>query len=165
MKTLLKSFFVGCASVVLFCGASQADSPCQSILDIATATPGLSTLVTAVKDANLVGVLSEGGPITVFAPVNSAFEKIPSADLQALLANPTQLQDVLLAHLVIGSRITEKNLKNRNFDTNFVVMANGSTKRVGESDLGYTFGGAGFVATDIQACNGIIHLIDTVLSP
>ena len=164
MKSVLKSSLT-CLAVLIMANIAQAETPCKSILEIATSTPGLSTLVTAVKAAGLVDSLSGPGPFTVFAPLNQAFAKIPGDQLQALLGDRLKLRSVLFAHIVIGQELTFDNLKGRDFENNSVSMANGSKKIPRLEDNGYTFDGANYVANDIQACNGIVQLIDTVLAP
>jgi uncharacterized surface protein with fasciclin (FAS1) repeats len=165
MKSFLKLSLTGLASLFVVTGAVDVQAKCQSIVEIAASTPGLSTLVTALNAADLVETLSGPGPFTVFAPVNQAFAKIPSADLQALLNDRLNLRSVLLAHVVVGQELTLANLKDRNFEQNAVLMANGSTKYPGLSETGSTFDGANYISNDIQACNGIIQVIDTVLKP
>ena len=166
MKSILKLSLMSLVSLMVLGRSALAETQCKSILDIASSTPGLSTLVTAIKAAGLVETLSGQGPFTVFAPVNQAFDKIPPASLQSLLADRLMLRSVLLAHVVVGQELTLKNLNNRVFGENFVLMANGSVKRPGETQAGNDgFDGANYVLNDIQACNGVVQVIDTVLNP
>ncbi len=77
-------------------GAVPAGTTSQTISGLAAATPELSTLATALRVAGLDGTVATGGPFTVFAPTNAAFAALPAATLNSLLANPTQLAQVLL---------------------------------------------------------------------
>ena len=161
----MKQLFVILA-LSLASAASKAES-CQSLVALAASQPGLTTLVAAVKAAGLVDTLNAPGPITVFAPVNSAFAKIPNNTLQDLLKpeNRLQLRSILAAHIVIGKEITSSWIQNNYGTSGVIEVANGGVQLVGEGDSGSTIGGASFITTDIQACNGIVHLIDTVLTP
>ena len=88
--------------------AGMADDPAATA---ASNNPELSTLVSAVGAAGLVDTLNGTGPFTIFAPANSAFEKIPQADLDALLADPTgALTDILTIHVVAGESLSSADL-------------------------------------------------------
>merc|ERR1719253_2129895 len=89
--------------------------PTQTIADLAAATPDLSTLVAALKDADLVSTLEGTGPFTVFAPSNAAFAKLPSLYRQLLLdpKNVKQLQKLLTYHVVAGAAVFSKDLKDK----------------------------------------------------
>ena len=99
---------VSAASILVACGGDDdtpaAPAPTKNIVELAVATPALSTLVTAVKAADLVTTLSGPGPFTVFAPTNDAFAKIPVAALNDLLlpANQATLKNILKYHVVEG---------------------------------------------------------------
>ena len=97
--TLLLSTLVGCA-LAGHNRHSAAPRAGKSIVDIAVGNPDFSTLVAALKAADLVGTLSGSGPFTVFAPNNAAFAKIPAATLNGLLADKAALTAVLLRHVV-----------------------------------------------------------------
>jgi len=106
----------------------------------------------------LVSILTGKGPFTVFAPTDTAFAKIPKADLDAMLKNKAKLKSVLTYHVVSG-KVLSTDLKD------------GSVKTVQGSDVMVsTMGGvkvndAKVVTADIAASNGVIHAIDTVLMP
>ena len=125
------------------------------------AAGSFNTLVAAIQAAGLVETLAEGGPFTVFAPTDEAFAQIPEADLQALLANKEMLTQVLLYHVVAGEVPAS------------AVMGITSAETVQGSDVSVKITADGkvmlndatVVSTDIEASNGIIHVIDTVLLP
>jgi len=131
-----------------------------SITDIAVSNSNLSTLVTALTEANMAGALSGGGPYTVFAPTNAAFAALPAGTLDSLLADTAALQNVLQYHIAAGV-----------FDAEDVVsfgqllMNNGQLALVSASDSGVTIDGAPIITTDIVASNGIIHVIGGVMIP
>lgn len=120
---------------------------------------GFNTLAAAVKAAGLEETLTTGGPFTVFAPTDEAFAKLPAGTLESLLANPDQLKKVLLYHVVSGNVLAADVVKLKEAAT-----LNGG--KVGISTTGgVKVGGANVVKTDIEATNGTVHVIDTVLIP
>jgi uncharacterized surface protein with fasciclin (FAS1) repeats len=141
----------------------MADDPAATA---ASNNPELTTLVQAVTAANLVDTLNGEGPFTIFAPVNSAFEKIPPADLEAVLADPSgALTDVLTLHVVAGEALDAEALVAAGTATNvaeseLTVAAEGDTVTV---DAGG--GPATVVCANVPVANGVVHLIDTVLLP
>jgi uncharacterized surface protein with fasciclin (FAS1) repeats len=134
--------------------------PANNIVQLASATSDLSTLTAAVTAGQLATTLAGPGPFTVFAPVNSAFAALPSAVLNRLLdsGNLAILQKVLRYHVVPG-RIFASDLR----DGQTVTTVEGTTLRVSLTG-GARVNDANIVATDIQAKNGVVHLIDGVLT-
>ena len=131
-----------------------------TITQTAVATAQLSTLVTALQAADLTGTLSGTGPFTVFAPVNAAFSKLPADVLQRLLetGNRAILSKLLTFHVVPG-RITASQLRNGQT----LTTVEGTTLPV-RIISGFVFVGNARVTTaDIEASNGVVHLIDDVL--
>ncbi|MGA2826760.1 MAG: fasciclin domain-containing protein [Streptosporangiaceae bacterium] len=126
----------------------------------ASANPVLSTLVTAVKTAGLVDTLNSASNITVFAPANSAFAKIPAATLKTVLANKAELTKILTYHVASG-RYTPaelaagKPIKTLEGSTVTPAMMNGS----------YTINGADVVCGNVQTANATVYIINTVLMP
>ena len=142
-------------------------APSQNIVELAVATPELSTLVTAVTAADLVDTLSGEGPFTVLAPTNDAFAALPEGTLDTLLEpeNIEDLQAVLTYH-VISASVFSSDLSNGQV----VETANGGTLTVDITDAGVFFvdangGRAQVVAADVEASNGVVHVIDSVLLP
>ncbi len=127
------------------------------IIDIAVNTEGFSTLVTAVKTANLVEVLKTPGPFTVFAPNDAAFDKLPPGTIQTLVQNPPQLARILTYHVAPG-KLTKADLaKVKSIDS-----VEGSPIPIDCSD-DFEVKNATVIAADIEADNGIIHVIDNVI--
>jgi uncharacterized surface protein with fasciclin (FAS1) repeats len=146
---------------------TEEAAPSQTVVDLAIATPQLSTLVTAVQAAGLVETLSGEGPFTVLAPTNDAFAALPEGTLDTLLLpeNVADLQDVLTYH-VIGANVLSSDLT----DGQVVETVNGGSLTVEISDAGVFFvdanGGRAQVTTaDVVASNGVVHIIDAVLLP
>ncbi|MFT5234604.1 MAG: putative surface protein with fasciclin (FAS1) repeats, partial [Candidatus Krumholzibacteriia bacterium] len=141
--------------------AHEADAKtveAMSIFGTAEAA-GFTTLVAAVKAAGLEETLTEQGPFTVFAPTDEAFAKLPEGTVENLLANPEQLKKVLLYHVVAGAVSSEQVVKLKEAKT-----AEGSKVKIQVKD-GVWLNDAKVVKADIEAKNGLIHVIDTVLIP
>ncbi len=131
-----------------------------SIVDIAVADGRFTTLVTALQAAGLAETLAGEGPFTVFAPTDDAFAKLPEGTVESLLEDIPALTDILLYHVVSGEVLAEQ------------VVGLNSAKALNEKFLeievrdGMVFvNDAQVVITDIQADNGVIHVIDSVLLP
>ena len=142
-----------------------APAPNDNIVQLAAATADLSTLVTAVKAGGLVDTLSGTGPFTVFAPTNEAFAKLPKATLDYLLApaNKAKLVDVLTYHVAAGS-VHAADLTNGEKIT--TVEGKQVEARIFGSKGEYVFiNNARVTTADVDASNGVVHIIDTVLIP
>jgi uncharacterized surface protein with fasciclin (FAS1) repeats len=127
------------------------------IVDIAVGADSFKTLVTAVQAAGLVETLKSPGPFTVFAPTDDAFAKLPPGTIQTLVQNIPQLTRILKYHVVSGKLMKDDLAK---LDT--VTSVEGSTINIDCSD-GFEVKNATVVAADIEADNGVIHVIDTVI--
>merc|ERR1712166_1226106 len=134
----------------------------QTIVDLAVATPDLSTLVAALKAGGLVDTLWGKGPFTVFAPTNEAFGKLPAATLAHLLepANVKELDAILTYHVVSGVAAFSKDLT----DSEKIKTVEGQSVVAHVSAAGVMINGATVQTADIAASNGVIHIIDKVLS-
>ncbi len=139
--------------------ASAMQAPTKDIVVVATEAGSFKTLVTALQAAGLVDTLKGTGPFTVFAPTDAAFAKVPKADLDALLANKEKLVAVLTYHVVPGKVMAKD-------------VAGLKTARTVEGEMitidtskGVKVDGATVTQTDIEASNGVIHVIDTVIFP
>jgi len=134
----------------------------DDIVDLAIKTEFLSTLVAAVKAGELVGVLKGDGPFTVFAPTNEAFSKLPAGTIESLLKpeNKAQLQAVLTYHVVPG-KVYAKDLTNGMK----AKTAQGSDITVTLKDGKAFINNATVTVADIEAKNGVVHVIDTVIIP
>ncbi len=134
--------------------------PSQTIVDIAVADGRFTTLVAALQAADLVETLSGDGPFTVFAPTDDAFAKLPAGTVDALLADIPQLTEILTYHVVAGKVMAADVVKLDSAKT-----VNGLPVYV-KVDNGKVFiNGAEVLITDIEADNGVIHVIDSVILP
>ena len=147
-------------------GTSAPESP-ATVVDVAASNDDFSTLVTAVDSADLAETLSGDGPFTVFAPVNDAFAALPPGTLDSLLLpeNQDQLTAVLTYHVV-----PQEAMSDDLSDGMTVTTVQGQPLTVGVTDAGVTLTDAtgntvSVVQADIEAGNGVVHIIDGVLIP
>ncbi len=129
------------------------------ILDTAINAGNFNTLVTAITVAGLDTTLKGHGPFTVFAPTDEAFSKLPSGAVEALLEDVIQLRKVLEYHIVLGKFVAAKVAK-----LDSVMTTSGLTAKI-DSTNGVKINDATVVMADIEAENGVIHVIDTLLMP
>ncbi len=146
---------------------SQEQQSSATIVAVASDTPSLSTLVTAVKAASLVDTLQASGPYTVFAPTNEAFEALPEGTLTTLLKpeNVDQLKSILTYHVVSG-KVMAQDLK----DGQEITTVQGGKLTVSITDgkvyLTDAKGNKVMVEkADVNADNGVVHVIGGVLLP
>ncbi|WP_217251278.1 fasciclin domain-containing protein [Streptomyces sp. AC602_WCS936] len=142
-------------------GAGSFDGMAKDpVATAASNNPALSTLVTAVKKAGLVDTLNNAENITVFAPTNDAFAKIPKADLDKVLADKEMLTNILTYH-VVGQKLAPKDLENGSFET-----LQKSKLTTSGSDEAYTVNdSAKVVCGNVKTANANVYIIDTVLMP
>ena len=160
--TLSFLVFAGCASTPNAEDAS-ASVAAADIVDTAVAAGSFNTLAAALTAAGLVDTLKGAGPFTVFAPTDDAFAKIPKADLDALLADKEKLTAVLMLHVVPG-RVAAADVMAM-ADGSMVKTAGGADVKLGVTADGVTVNGSKVVKTDINASNGLIHVVDSVIMP
>ena len=127
------------------------------IVDIAVNTEGFSTLVAAVQAAGLVDTLKSAGKFTVFAPTDEAFAKLPPGTVDTLVQNPPQLARILTYHVVSGQLMKEDLAK-----LDSVTSVEGSPISIDCSE-NFEVKNATVIAADIEADNGVIHVIDNVI--
>ncbi|SNS10265.1 Uncaracterized surface protein containing fasciclin (FAS1) repeats [Belliella buryatensis] len=134
----------------------------NDIVDLAAQTEFLSTLVAAVQAGDLVGVLKGDGPFTVFAPTNDAFAKLPAGTVENLLKpeNKDQLVQILTYHVVPG-KVYSKDLS----DGMTATTAQGKDIKISLKDGKAMVNGATVTTADIEASNGVVHVIDSVILP
>jgi uncharacterized surface protein with fasciclin (FAS1) repeats len=165
-----KSMFSAIAALGMFVATGLAPTQAGSygssmtkadIVDTAVAAGSFNTLVTAVKAAGLVETLKGTGPFTVFAPTDAAFNKIPKAQLDALLADKDALTAVLTYHVVPG-RIMAADLIAKRYTTAITVQ--GDMVKI-DARNNVTVNDANVIKADIVASNGVVHVIDTVILP
>ena len=143
------------------CDSSDPDDPRQDIVEVAVAND-FNTLVAAVQAAELVGTLQGAGPFTVFAPTDAAFDALPEGTLESLLLpeNRDQLVAILAYHVVPG-RVTAAQVVN----LQSAQTLNGAPLAIQAQNGVVRVNGARVTATDIEATNGVVHVIDAVLLP
>lgn len=154
-----KPFGAACSAVPAdgkgsFSGMSQ-----DPVATAASNNPVLSTLVTAVKKAGLVDTLNSAKNITVFAPTNDAFKKIPKATLAKVLADKKMLSNILTYH-VIGQKVAPDALGNGSFKS----LQGGMVTTSGSGEM-YKVNDANVVCGNVQTANATVYLIDSVLMP
>ncbi|MEO1103599.1 MAG: fasciclin domain-containing protein [Pseudomonadota bacterium] len=169
MKSFLRNAAIGAAFTVAAATTAIAG---DTIVDKAVATDDLSTLVTAVQAADLVETLSGEGPFTVFAPTNAAFEALPAGALDGLLADKDALTGVLTYH-VVGGKVMAADvvalIEGAGGEAS-VDTVNGGSLTASIVDGGVVLTDAkgnaiNVVAADVDASNGVVHVIDGVLLP
>jgi uncharacterized surface protein with fasciclin (FAS1) repeats len=132
----------------------------QTIVDVAVADGRFTTLATALTEAGLVETLQGQGPFTVFAPTDEAFATLPEGTLEALLADREQLSAVLLYHVVAGEVLAADVVQLSEAQT-----AQGEPVQIRVEGSRVFINDAEVIITDIQASNGVIHVIDSVILP
>ncbi len=140
---------------------TSAAADAQNIVEIAQGNPDFSTLVSLVSEAGLAETLSGSGPFTVFAPTNEAFSKVPAATLEQLKADPKgALANVLKLHVISGKVTSEQAAK----AAGSCVETLGGKVKVEKVGDNLTIGGATITTTDLEGSNGVIHVIDSVIT-
>ena len=158
--TTSMDFGSGCASVPKSGGGSFTGMATAPVATAASANPLLSTLVAAVKAAGLVDTLNSASNITVFAPDNAAFAKIPAATLKGILANKAELTKILTYHVASG-RYTPAQLASGAK----IKTLEGGTVTPAMMAGSYTVNGASVVCGNVQTANATVYIINAVLTP
>lgn len=161
MKKLISKTIISSLALLLFVSVELVAQD-KDIVELAVGTEDLSTLVTAVKAGELVETLQSDGPFTVFAPTNAAFEALPEGVLEMLLKpeNKDKLVAVLTYH-VVPAKVMSGDLENGMTATtvegsDVEVMINYGTVKIDNATV---------AMADIEASNGVVHVIDTVILP
>ena len=133
-----------------------------NIVEVAASNEDFTTLVAAVQAAGLADVLSGEGPYTVFAPTNEAFAKLPEGTVEMLLLpeNKDKLVAILTYHVVAGA-VTAAQV----VELTEVTTLQGGTAVISVTEAGVTIDGAKVIITNLDASNGVVHVIDTVIMP
>jgi transforming growth factor-beta-induced protein len=138
----------------------------ENIVEVADGAGNFTTLIAAAQAAGLADTLATGGPFTVFAPTDDAFAALLTSlnmTAEEVLANTDLLTSVLLYHVVDGAVYAETVV---NMNGAQVETLNGAAITVSVTDSGVVLNdGVNVIATDIEASNGVIHVIDSVLLP
>lgn len=152
----IRSFSLGLA--LLAAGSAFAGQKAD-IVDTAKSAGSFNTLVAAIEAAGLTDTLKGAGPFTVFAPTDEAFAKLPAGTVDALLKDKKKLAKILTYHVVPGT-VMAKDVK-----PGKVTTVEGSRLNITKGTTGVKVDSANVVATDVQASNGVIHVIDSVVLP
>lgn len=158
---MLRRTYLALSAAALMTTAVPAMAQDADIVDTAVAAGSFGTLVAAVQAAGLVDTLKGEGPFTVFAPTDEAFAALPKGTVDTLLQpeNKDQLVAILTYHVVPG-----KVLSSALSDGMTATTVQGSDVTIG-TEGGVTVNGANVVAADVEASNGVIHVIDAVILP
>lgn len=142
--------------------AVQDDESAKDVVKVAAGSKVHTTLVAAIKQAELVDALSNAGPFTVFAPTNAAFDKLPKDVVADLMKpeNKEKLQDILQYHVYVGNLSTELMQ-----DGQTLNEVNGGNITISKKDGKIMINNAATIIASIPASNGTIHVIDAVLLP
>lgn len=145
-------------------GGCESDTtstePRQNIVATAQAAGSFNVLLAAAEAAGLATTLADGGPFTVFAPTDAAFEALPPGTVEALLADPDALRAVLTYHVVEG-RVTSAQAA----QLTSAPTLNGGAIAITNAGGSLRVNDARVIQADVEASNGIIHVIDAVLIP
>ena len=156
----MSDFGPACSSVPKTGAGSFTGMASAPVATAASANPVLSTLVTAVKKAGLVDTLNAANGVTVFAPDNSAFAKIPSSTLDSVLANKGELTKILTYHVVAGRYTPAQLASGKTLKT-----LEGGMVTTAMSGGTYTVNGAPVVCGNVQTSNATVYIIGSVLMP
>lgn len=156
---MTEPFGPGCASLPASGEGSLSEMASQPVATAAASNPALSTLAQAIEQAGLTETLNSAKDITVFAPTNDAFAKIPKEALDKLLADKAELTKVLTYHVVEGKKAPE------DLSSGDLTTMQGGTLNVTGSGEDFTVNDAKVVCGNIQTSNAVVYLVDTVLMP
>ena len=181
MKDFFKLSFIACSCLIISCNNASEESQTASapsnltgqsgvkddlsqknVVQVAVGSADHTTLVKAVQAAELVDVLSNAGPFTVFAPTNAAFDKLPAGTVEGLLApeKKEDLADILQYHVSLGvfkaASLT---------DGQVIGQVNGGNITVSIKDGKVILNGTATIVASVPASNGLVHVIDGVLLP
>ena len=159
---MLRQLATGLVAAAMIVAVGQAQSANKDIVDTAVAAGSFTTLAKALQAADLVDTLKGTGPFTVFAPTDAAFAKLPPGTLDDLLkpANKAKLRRILTYHVVPG-RVTAADV----VKLTSAKAVSGDTVAIKATGGSVMVGGSQVVKTDIDASNGVIHVIDSVILP
>jgi uncharacterized surface protein with fasciclin (FAS1) repeats len=139
---------------------AAAQAPAQNVLDALKAAGTFTSFVKAIEEADMASLLTGTTPVTVLAPTDEAFAKVPRERLDAAMANKDQLSAILKNHIIEGERITIAQLRTQQMlktaaGHELPIRVEGETPAIGDAK----------VTREIEAANGVIHVVDAVLLP
>lgn len=150
------------ATLMLAGTSASAQKTDKTIVDVAVSNGSFTTLVAALKAANLVDALQAKGPFTVFAPTDAAFAKLPAGTVDALLKDPAKLGAILKYHVVTGRVMAADVVKANGARP---ATLNGAPLDIKVKDGSVYVNGAQVTLADVAGSNGVIHVIDSVVLP
>ncbi len=156
---MLRRTFIALTATAAMATSAFADGHVKDIVDTAVDAGSFTTLVAAVEAAGLVDTLKGEGPFTVFAPTDEAFAALPEGTVEGLLADPEMLASILTYHVVPG-KVMSTDLTNDMTAT----TVNGADVTI-MTEGGVMVNEANVVTPDVEASNGVIHVIDAVILP
>ena len=157
---MIRRTFISLTAAAAIAAPAFADNHMgKDIVDTAVEAGNFTTLVAAVEAAGLVETLKGEGPFTVFAPTDEAFAALPEGTVEGLLEDTDALTQILTYHVVPG-KVMSGDLS----DGMMAETVEGSSVTIG-TEGGVTVDGANVVAADVEASNGVIHVIDAVIMP
>lgn len=156
---MLRRTFIAATAATALATAAFAEGHAVDIVDTAIGAGSFNTLVAAVQAVGLEETLRGDGPFTVFAPTDEAFAALPEGTVEGLLADPEALAAILTYHVVAG-KVMSGDLS----DNMMATTVNGSDIMVSMMG-GVMVNDANVVSADIEASNGVIHVIDKVIMP
>jgi uncharacterized surface protein with fasciclin (FAS1) repeats len=173
--TIAKTLGVAFTAVALLASPAAADTAqsqvasnqvAGDIVDVAAKAGSFKTLIAAAKAAGLVDALKGKGPLTVFAPTDAAFAKLPKGTVASLLKpeNKAKLQAILKYHVIAGAVPASAIMKAGKASAK-TLQGQEVTAVFDKATKSVTVNGAKVIAADVKASNGIIHVIDTVILP
>ncbi len=159
---MLKSVKIAAMAMLIALPLSIDRAAANDIVDVAVGNKQFTTLVAAVKAAGLVETLKGKGPFTLFAPTNDAFAKLPKGTVEDLLKpeNKGKLTQILTYHVLPG-KVMAADIKGKKMNAKTVA----GPEIMVDASKGVMINEASVVTADIEASNGVIHVIDTVLIP
>ena len=156
----MRKFLLVLFALIASTGIAMAGGHMKNLVETAAGNDAFKTLVAAVKAAGLVETLAGKGPFTVFAPTNEAFAKLPEGTVESLLKpeNKDKLISILTYHVIPG-KVMSKDIK----PSQMVKTVNGQQVSIKLSYGKVSVDGANVTATDVEADNGVIHVIDSAI--
>ena len=156
--TLNRRLIIAISAAAFLSACATVEKP-VSLADTLAKTPELSTLNGLVKSAGLTETLQGAGPFTIFAPNDAAFKALKAGALEDLSKHPEKLKDLITYHGIAGN-VMAKDVKNSS-----VKALNGDSLAVSKAGEFVTVENAMVVKADVMATNGVIHIVDTVMTP
>lgn len=155
----MRMILAASATAFAFGTAALADNHGMDIVETATAAGNFTTLLAAVEAAGLVETLKGEGPFTVFAPTDEAFAALPEGTVEGLLADPEALAAILTYHVIPGEVMSS------DLSEGMTAATVNGAEVTFTLEGGPKINGANIIQPDVDASNGVIHVIDAVILP